>query len=528
MENEHQQVLRQLTRWIEQGEMCWLCTVVKTWGSSPRPVGSLLCCNGQGRVAGSLSGGCIEEDLLAKLQARELATEKPEVLIYGGTPEESDRLGLPCGGQLHVVIEPMPDKSALHPFQQIVARLQARECIERKLDLATGHMTVENTERFRRLQFADATDQSDSGAETQEPTTEDRHLIQSYGPRYRLFLIGAGQVSSYLANMAQALDYQVVVCDPREEVLAQWQVDGVQLVNKMPDDAVRELANDRFTAIIALTHDPRIDDMGLMEALRTDAFFVGALGSTRTSAKRRERLLQLDLTAAEISKLHAPVGLAIGSKTPAEIAISILAQLTSVRAELSTRAIGGIILAAGNSKRFGEDKRGRRLANGKMLLEETIGSAMQSIQRLLVVLRHDDAFGDRLNGLVNDRNIRFYCAPDSDQGMGSSLANAIGQNDDWQAALIMLGDMPYIQQPTFAAILNAYQPDNKSIIVPVTNNIQGHPVLFDRCYFDELSKLKGDTGARSILEAHAGQVIHVAVDDPGILIDIDLPSDIES
>lgn len=331
MENEHQQVLRQLTRWIEQGEMCWLCTVVKTWGSSPRPVGSLLCCDSQGRVAGSLSGGCIEEDLLEKLRAGELATEKPEVMIYGGTPEESDRLGLPCGGQLHVVIEPMPDKSALPRFQQIVTRLQTRECIERKLDLATGHMTVANTERFRNLQFTDATGQS--------TLNEDRHLIQTYGPRYQLFLIGAGQVSSYLANMAQALDYHVLVCDPREEVLAQWQVDGVQLVNKMPDDAVRELANDSFTAIIALTHDPRIDDMGLMEALKTDSFFVGALGSTRTSAKRRERLLQLDLTAAEIDKLHAPVGLSIGSKTPAEIAISILAQLTSVRATAAAKQI---------------------------------------------------------------------------------------------------------------------------------------------------------------------------------------------
>ncbi len=323
MENEHQQVLRQLTRWIEQGEMCWLCTVVKTWGSSPRPVGSLLCCDNHGHVAGSLSGGCIEEDLLEKLQAGELATETPEVLIYGGTPEESDRLGLPCGGQLHVVIEPMQDNSALPQFKQIVARLQARECIERKLELATGEMTIENTERFRHLQFSASPDSKTNG---------DKYLIQTYGPRYQLLLIGASQVASYLASMAQALDYHVVVCDPRQEVLDQWQVEGVQLVNKMPDDAVRELANDSFTAIIALTHDPRIDDMGLMEALKTDAFFVGALGSTRTSAKRRERLLQLDLTEAEISKLHGPVGLSIGSKTPAEIAISILAQLTSLKA----------------------------------------------------------------------------------------------------------------------------------------------------------------------------------------------------
>ena len=196
--------------------------------------------------------------------------------------------------------------------------------------------------------------------------------------------------------------------------------------------------------------------------------------------------------------------------------------------ELSTKPIGGIILAAGSSVRFGEDKRGRRLPSGNMLLEDTIQSAMQSIQRLLVVLRHDDAFGERLNGLVNDRYIQFYCAPDSSQGMGSSLANAIGQSDDWQAALIMLGDMPYIQQATFEAILDAYQPGNESIVVPVNNDIQGHPVLFDECYFGELSKLSGDKGARPVIEAHSEKVVYVDVDDPGILIDIDLPEDIKS
>jgi len=146
-------------------------------------------------------------------------------------------------------------------------------------------------------------------------------------------LIGAGQVSLYLADMAQKLDYQVIVCDPRQEMLDQWHVDGVRLTNEMPDDAVRQFSQDNFSAIIALTHDPRIDDMGLMEALKTHAFFIGAMGSTRTSAKRRERLLQLDLTEAEINRLHAPVGLPIGSKTPAEIAIAILAQLTALRSE---------------------------------------------------------------------------------------------------------------------------------------------------------------------------------------------------
>lgn len=325
MENADQQVLSQLTRWIEAGETCWLCTVVKTWGSSPRPVGSLLCCNSKGEIAGSLSGGCIEEDLLEQLQQGTLAKEQPEVMIYGVTQEETERLGLPCGGQLHVVIEPLPDQKFLRQFQQVTDCLGRRQCIERKVDIATGLMQVEERERFKHLQFTGSFENTDQ--------VGDKTLIQTYGPKYQLLLIGAGQLAMVLAEMAQALDYHVVVCDPREQMLEQWSVAGAQLTSMMPDDAVREFADDSFTAVITLTHDPRIDDMCLMEALKRETFFVGSLGSTRTSAKRRERLLQLDLTEEQVDSLHAPVGLPIGSKTPAEIAIAILAQLTALRSE---------------------------------------------------------------------------------------------------------------------------------------------------------------------------------------------------
>ncbi len=325
IENADQQVLSQLTRWIKAGKKSWLATVVKTWGSSPRPVGSLLCCNEDGHVAGSLSGGCIEEDLLEKITNGELATIKPEVMLYGKTTEESERFGLPCGGQLHIVVEPQMDNSNLAQFEAITRRLAQRECVERKVDLATGEITVEDRDRFKHLQF--------TGEFENSATANEKFLVQTYGPRYQLFLIGAGQVSQYLAQMAQMLDYHVVVCDPRQEMIDQWTIEGTQLVNDMPDDAVRQHADDYFSAIIALTHDPRIDDMGLMEALTTDSFFIGAMGSVRTSAKRRERLIQLDLSEEQINKLHAPVGLPLGSKTPAEIAIAILAQLTALRSE---------------------------------------------------------------------------------------------------------------------------------------------------------------------------------------------------
>ena len=325
IENADQQVLSQLTRWIEAGKKAWLATVVKTWGSSPRPVGSLLCCNEDGQVVGSLSGGCIEEDLLEKITNGELATKNPEVMLYGKTTEESERFGLPCGGQLHIVVEPQMDKGNLPQFEAITHRLAQRECVERKVDIATGKIEVEDRNCFKHLQF--------TGEFENDDVPNEKFLVQTYGPRYQLFLIGAGQVSQYLAQMAQMLDYHVVVCDPREEMIEQWSIEGTQLVNEMPDDAVRQYADNYFSAIIALTHDPRIDDMGLMEALTTDSFFIGAMGSVRTSAKRRERLLQLELSEQQINKLHAPVGLPLGSKTPAEIAIAILAQLTALRSE---------------------------------------------------------------------------------------------------------------------------------------------------------------------------------------------------
>lgn len=329
MEYADLEVLSHLTNWVEEGKKSWLCTVVKTWGSSPRPVGSLLCCNEHGEVVGSLSGGCIEEDLLERLHDGNLAESDPELLIYGATQEEAERFQLPCGGQLHVVIEPMKDSGRLELLRQVTARLESRECIERTLDVGSGNFEVSNVDRFRHLQF---------DGEFEDLVTEGKTLKQTYGPRFQLFLIGAGNVSLYVAQMAQMLDYHVVVCDPREEMIEQWSVEGVQLICDMPDDAVKAHANDPSTAIIALTHDPRIDDMGLMEALKTDAFFVGAMGSARTSAKRRERLKLLVLTDEEIDRLHGPVGLSIGSKTPAEIAIAILAQLTEMRAQMVATA----------------------------------------------------------------------------------------------------------------------------------------------------------------------------------------------
>ena len=310
------EVLLAIWQWLSEGKRCWLATVIETWGSSPRPVGSLFACDETGSIVGSLSGGCVEEDLLEKLTSGELARDRAQYFQYGITAEETEKFGLPCGGSLHIVIEPLqaqPD--VLDHFARLREEVQARHWIERRVELATGSMTLQDAHAHAPLAWQ-----------------KNREvLIHTYGPRHQLFIIGAGMVSKYLAELALKLDYQVRVCDPRAHLLDDFGVAGAILINDMPDDAVRKYANDPASAIVALTHDPRIDDMGLMEALNTPSFYVGAMGSSRTSAGRRERLRALDISPEAIERLHAPIGLPIGSKTPPEIAIAIMAEIIAIR-----------------------------------------------------------------------------------------------------------------------------------------------------------------------------------------------------
>jgi len=332
MQAVDEEVLNHVVHWLEAGEPCWLATVIETWGSSPRPVGSLFACNARGSVAGSLSGGCVEDDLLEKLTTGQLARNAPQYFRYGITAEETEKFGLPCGGALHVVIEPLQgDASTLAHFRHLATALRSRRRVRRDIDLVRGTRNAVDVDHHEPLNW--------------DPAAQ--RLRHTCGPRYQLFIIGAGMVSKYLAELALKLDYEVRVCDPREHLLRDFGVPGVECVNDMPDDAVRRYASDPDSAIVALTHDPRIDDMGLMEALRTDAFYVGAMGSTRTSASRRERLRALDLSEAEIARLRAPIGLPIGSKTPPEIAIAIIAELIAVRQHAGSASHPAQVAAVG-------------------------------------------------------------------------------------------------------------------------------------------------------------------------------------
>ena len=282
-----------------------------------------MVCNHKGFMVGSLSGGCVEEDLVEKLQRGELAKDKPQFFRYGESEEEAEQLGLPCGGHLDIVIEPLhPSTETVKQFGEIHDRLKKRTLVTRSLDVRLGRRTVQNTEDFVPFEF-----------------DYDRFILrQVHGPSQQLFIIGASMVSQYVAEFGKTLEFQVTICDPRQNKLDELEIEGVELICDMPDDIIRERASDAQTAIVALTHDPRIDDMGLLEAFESDAFYIGAMGSDRTSANRRERLLALDVKESSLERLHAPIGIPIGSKTPPEIAISILGEIISERSRLAKLA----------------------------------------------------------------------------------------------------------------------------------------------------------------------------------------------
>jgi xanthine dehydrogenase accessory factor len=304
------EVLKTAVAWLGGGHRCELVTVIKTWGSSPRPPGAMLAIREGGEVVGSVSGGCIEDDLIAAAVRGGLTETIPRVLDYGIGADQARRFGLPCGGTIQLAIEPL---SAHSKLPELLERLARRDIVEREVDLKTGAATL-------RAAGADSVLRVDG-----------EKLFTVHGPRWRLFIIGAGQLSRFLAQVASAMDYRVTVCDPREEYRLGWDLPDVELVHAMPDDLVLEARLDGRSAVVALTHDPKLDDLALMEALKSDAFYVGAIGSRLNNASRRERLKLFDLTDTQLARLHGPVGIYIGSKTPAEIAISILAEMTAVK-----------------------------------------------------------------------------------------------------------------------------------------------------------------------------------------------------
>ncbi|WP_431107119.1 XdhC family protein [Variovorax paradoxus] len=320
MENLDVMVLRTLRDWRRAGKRALLTTVVRTWGSSPRPVGSIMALADDGAVVGSVSGGCIEDDLIARYshahmnngQGEEVPPGAPPRLVkYGITADEAHRFGLPCGGTLELLLEYDPDAALL---DALVADLEQGKLMQRTVTLATGAV---------QLNEAKAPD---------ELKVNDTELTNTFGPEYRMLLIGAGQLAEYLATMAKFSGFAVTLCDPRAEYRTAWSLPGVEITTEMPDDAVLAFRPDRRSCVVALTHDPKLDDLALLEALQSEAFYVGAIGSRRNAEARRDRMIEhFDQTGESLARLRGPIGIYIGSKTPPEIAVSVMAEILAVK-----------------------------------------------------------------------------------------------------------------------------------------------------------------------------------------------------
>ncbi|ABR89953.1 Xanthine and CO dehydrogenases maturation factor [Janthinobacterium sp. Marseille] len=317
MENLDLIVLRTLRDWRLQGKNAVLATVTRTWGASPRPPGSLMALCETGSVVGSVSGGCIEDDLIRRFATWETfvtaegKARRPQWDCYGLSADEAHRFGLPCGGTLELLLEFNPDAALL---AQLVRQLEGGVLVQRQVDLASGRVVLSPADRPSALSV----------------TKHDMKAV--FGPGYRMLLIGAGQLTEYLATMAVFSGFAVTVCDPREEYRRAWSVPNVQFIEGMPDDAVLAMKLDQRSCVVALTHDPKLDDLALIEALASPAFYVGAIGSRRNNTARRSRLSEhFALSDESLAKLHGPVGIYIGSKTPSEIAISIMAEVVAAK-----------------------------------------------------------------------------------------------------------------------------------------------------------------------------------------------------
>lgn len=319
MQNQDLIVLKRLLDWRAQGLRAVLVTVTRTWGSSPRPVGSIMALCETGAVVGSVSGGCIEDDLIREF-TEHISPDSgsaspiegpPRPLKYGITADEAHRFGLPCGGTLALLLEFNPEPETL---EELIAALDAGHLMQRHTKLTDGSVSLQATETPTGLKLTEET------------------LVNTFGPSYRMLIIGAGQLGEYIATMAIFNGFSVTVCDPRQEYASSWTTTGVAKMDDWPDDAVKTFKPDQRTCVLALTHDPKLDDLALLEALETDAFYIGAIGSRANNSARRQRMIEhFDQTEQSLARLRGPIGVYIGSKTPAEIAVSVMAEVLAVK-----------------------------------------------------------------------------------------------------------------------------------------------------------------------------------------------------
>ncbi len=386
------------------------------------------------------------------------------------------------------LIDPAADKSAL-----------GRAAAEALAGDASGRVTVEGRDWFLTL----------------------------YNVPLELVIVGAVHIAQALAALATAAGYRVRVIDPRPAYAAEERFAGIRLVKDWPEDALAAEPLTRRSALVALAHDSKVDDPGLAAALKSPAFYVGALGSKRTHGRRLIRLKALGLSDAELARIRGPVGLAIGARGPSEIAIAILAEMVQQRRAPKSTRIGGVVLAAGLSRRMGHNKLIAEV-NGKSLVRHAAEAALEAgLDPVLVVTGHQK---QEIEKALAGLKLRFVHNPDFAEGLSTSLKKGIENlAEDCAAAMVLLGDMPGVTPELVKRVAAAFEPDKgRSICVATADGERGHPVLWGRQFFPELMQLSGDQGARGLMAGHAENIVEVVAGDSGPLTDIDTPEALEN
>lgn len=313
MHNLDVQVITTAMEWAEKYPV-WLCTVLSTYGSSPRPPGAMMVIKNDGRYCGSLSGGCVEESFIARI-TDDIFSAPSQIVRYGDGGYEPDR-ALPCGGVLDILVEKLlPVSQTIRYLQQIHMALISANSIEKKITLP---------EPCSSLKYCTYTSRTNTYVNGQE-------VVLTLSAPPRIIIAGLSSVALFCANFALALGFETIVCEHREDAILNMAEDlneHIILIKQFPAAYLEKEGCHPGTAILSLTHDPRIDDLTMMEAVNLPAFYIGAMGSAKNSLRRKERLANIaELLPSQLNRIHAPVGMDIGSKTPSEIALSIMADI---------------------------------------------------------------------------------------------------------------------------------------------------------------------------------------------------------
>jgi xanthine dehydrogenase accessory factor len=317
-------VLETARSWLDRDGRIAMATVVGTWGSAPVAIGGQMVMAQDGRFEGSVSGGCVEGEVIAEAEEI-LASGRPKTMEFGVADETAWQVGLPCGGQIKVFIERLEKTEGLPLIDRVLEARTRRQGLLARTRLSDGRRQLFS--RGDAIPDQEVRRGLDSGESELQATPEGEMFLHAMLPPARVLIIGATHIGQLLAELVKLAGYEVVVTDPRTAFAAEARFPGIRLDTEWPQDSIPRIGLDEFTAVVALAHVGHIDDEALKLAMRAPVFYIGALGSQRNHAKRKQRLAEAGFSSEEIARIHSPIGLNIGAQSPQEIAIAIMAEL---------------------------------------------------------------------------------------------------------------------------------------------------------------------------------------------------------